>query len=585
MNLTKMKVGIRLGLGFALVLVLLVIVTVVGISSMSSIQTRLENIVGINNVQSRLMMDMRAIAYDRGVSLRNLTLLTEIDDMGPDLKRIEDQAKKYSELESKLSESLETNSNTSKEEKEGFKKLQDFKQAASALPEKAKELGLAKDFEMATIAFIRKVRPIQNKWIDELDIMIAAQDKTNGVVAENAKSAFSWARTIMLIIGGVALVLGFVAANIITRSLLKQLGGEPDYAAKIASHIASGDLAVSIQTQDGDKNSLLLEMKTMRDSLVNIVGQVRTGTETIETASKEIASGNLDLSNRTEQQASSLEKTTASMKDLTITVKQNAESAREANKLAASASDVARQGGVVVAEVVGTMSEINDSAKKIVDIISVIDGIAFQTNILALNAAVEAARAGEQGRGFAVVASEVRNLAQRSAAAAKEIKILIGTSVEKVEVGSKLVAQAGATIEDVVTSVKHVTDIIAEISAASQDQSQGIAEVNQAIIEMDGMTQQNAALVEQAAAAAQSLQDQAAELASVVSIFQLGTEKAGFSSHMESNPIRRVEPASSAFKKTPKAKMKAIPVTKPVAKAAPKPASSSQKSNDDWEEF
>ena len=580
MNLTKMKVGTRLGLGFTLVLLFLVIVTTIGISSMSSIETRLENIVNINNVQSRLMMDMRAVAYDRGVSLRNLTLLTEIDDMGPDLKRIEEQSKKYAELEDKLSQSLDANASTTKEEKDGLKRLKELKQAAAALPEKAKDLGLANNFEAATIAFIRKIRPIQNKWIDELDVLIAAQDKSNNVVAENARSAYSYAKNFMLIIGTVALILGFVAANIITRSLLKQLGGEPDYAAKIANHIASGDLSVPINTRAGDTESLLVEMKTMRDSLVNIVGQVRTGTDTIETASKEIASGNLDLSNRTELQASSLEKTTTSMKELTITVKQNADSAREANKLAASASNVARQGGVVVAEVVGTMSEINDSAKKIVDIISVIDGIAFQTNILALNAAVEAARAGEQGRGFAVVASEVRNLAQRSAAAAKEIKILIGTSVEKVEVGSKLVAQAGETIEDVVNSVRHVTDIIAEISAASQDQSQGIAEVNQAIIEMDGMTQQNAALVEEAAAAAQSLQDQAAELASVVSIFKLDIQSEKMNARSEPLSVKRVDSMSSKLKQSPKAKMKSLPVVKPVAKKSAKVDDSN-----DWEEF
>ena len=452
--------------------------------------------------------------------------------------------------------------------------------AASGLPEKAKELGLANDFEAATIAFIRKLRPVQNKWIDELDVLIAAQDKNNNLVAENARSAYVIARNFMLVIGAIALILGFIAANIITRSLFKQLGGEPDYAARIAKHIASGDLSIPINTRPGDTESLLVEMKTMRDSLVNIVGQVRIGTDTIETASKEIASGNLDLSNRTELQASSLEKTSISMKELTVTVKQNADSAREANKLAASASSVARQGGVVVAEVVGTMSDINVSAKKIVDIISVIDGIAFQTNILALNAAVEAARAGEQGRGFAVVASEVRNLAQRSAAAAKEIKILIDTSVEKVDIGSKLVAQAGETIEEVVNSVRHVTDIIAEISSASQEQSQGIAEINQAIIEMDGMTQQNAALVEEAAAAAQSLQDQAAELASVVSIFKLDMQSERFTAKSEPTSVKRVDPTSSKLKQAPKSKIKSLPVAKPVAKKAAKVDDSN-----DWEEF
>jgi methyl-accepting chemotaxis protein len=264
----------------------------------------------------------------------------------------------------------------------------------------------------------------------------------------------------------------------------------------------------------------MFAMKTMRDNLNRIVEEVRTGTDTIATASGEIASGNMDLSSRTEQQASSLEETASSMEELTGTVKQNADNALQANQLALSASEVALMGGEVVAQVVDTMGSINDSAKKIVDIIGVIDGIAFQTNILALNAAVEAARAGEQGRGFAVVATEVRNLAQRSAAAAKEIKTLIGDSVDKVNTGSKLVNQAGSTMDEIVGSVKRVSDIISEIAAASREQSAGIEQVNQAITQMDQVTQQNAALVEEAAAAAGSLEEQAASLVDAVKVFK-----------------------------------------------------------------
>ena len=266
---------------------------------------------------------------------------------------------------------------------------------------------------------------------------------------------------------------------------------------------------------------MLHGIRAMRDDLAKIVGQVRASTDMIATASTEIAAGNLDLSARTEQQASSLEETAASMEELTSTVCQNADNERQANQLAASASEVASKGGAVVARVVETMASINDSSKKIVDIISVIDGIAFQTNILALNAAVEAARAGEQGRGFAVVATEVRNLAQRSAAAAKEIKTLIGASVDTVTEGNKLVADAGRTMEEVVASVRRVTDIIGQITAASNEQSAGIAQVNQAITEMDSVTQQNAALVEQAAAAAESMQSQVGQLSAVVSVFRL----------------------------------------------------------------
>ena len=582
MNLTTMKVGKRLGLGFALVLVLLIAVTTLGISRMSLIQDRLEDIVNVSNVKSRLIIDMRAIVYDRQVSLRNLTLLTDIDDMAKDLKKIDEQSKSYGDKEAKLAEMLKNEATSSSEERTLLTKLKEREKAAASLPTMAKELGLANNPEGATIALIKKVRPIQDEWLKVLDELVVTEDKQNALVAEEARSAFSSARNLLLLLGTLAVVLGVIAAVIITRSLLKQLGGEPDYAADIASQIAAGDLSGIIDTKSGDNDSLVAEMKTMRDSLVNIVGQVRVGTDTIATASREIATGNLDLSSRTEQQASSLEKTTASMKELTTTVKQNADNAREANKLAASASDVARQGGEVVAEVVDTMSSINESAKKIVDIISVIDGIAFQTNILALNAAVEAARAGEQGRGFAVVASEVRSLAQRSAAAAKEIKTLIGDSVEKVEIGSKLVGQAGATIDEVVSSVRHVTDIIAEISAASQEQSSGIEAVNLAIIEMDGMTQQNAALVEEAAAAAQSLQDQAGELAKVVSIFKLSAAETAFANRP--TPVaptpRRVEPAAA-----PKAKPKTTVKSLPAAKPAPKKATPSKPSEDDWEEF
>ncbi|MDE2431020.1 MAG: HAMP domain-containing protein, partial [Burkholderiales bacterium] len=307
-------------------------------------------------------------------------------------------------------------------------------------------------------------------------------------------------------------------ATLATRNITKPLAEAVD----VARTVAGGDLTYrfDITTKD-ETGQLLMALREMNHSLVNIVGQVRVGTETISTASKQIASGNQDLSSRTEEQASSLEETASSMEELTSTVKQNADNARQANQLAATASDVAIKGGTVVAQVVDTMGSINESAKKIVDIISVIDGIAFQTNILALNAAVEAARAGEQGRGFAVVATEVRNLAQRSADAAKEIKTLIGDSVNQVEAGSKLVDQAGATMHEIVESVQRVTDIMSEISAASQEQTSGIEQINIAISQMDEVTQQNASLVEEAAAAAESMQDQSRILAHAVSVFKV----------------------------------------------------------------
>ena len=307
----------------------------------------------------------------------------------------------------------------------------------------------------------------------------------------------------------------------IGRGLLKQLGGEPELTAQITRQIASGDLSTTIALHSTDQSSLLYSVASMRDSIAGIVRQVRNGTDSMMLASREIANGNMDLSSRTESQASSIEQTAISMEELTGTVKQNACSAQEANQLAASACKVATRGGDVVSQVITTMGAINTSSRKIVDIIGVIDGIAFQTNILALNAAVEAARAGEQGRGFAVVASEVRNLAQRSASAAKEIKILINDSVTNVNHGTLLVDQAGATMTEIVASIEHVNNIMSKITTASEEQTIGIEQINQAITDMDSLTQQNAALVEEAAAAATSMQDEAAHLSQVVSAFKV----------------------------------------------------------------
>jgi methyl-accepting chemotaxis protein len=332
---------------------------------------------------------------------------------------------------------------------------------------------------------------------------------------------YASSRSLLITLLAVCLAVGGGAAFVIVRVLMRQLGGDPKDVAVIAGKIAAGDLAADVQPMPGASGSVMHAIRDMRDSLASIVSEVRAGTETIVSASSQIAAGNLDLSSRTEQQASSLEETASSMEELTSTVKQNADNAQQANQLALAASDVAAKGGLVVSQVVETMGSINESSRKIVDIIGVIDGIAFQTNILALNAAVEAARAGEQGRGFAVVASEVRTLAQRSAAAAKEIKALIDSSVEKTDNGSKLVGQAGNTMDEIVQSIRHVTDIMGEISSATREQSIGIEQVNQAVGEMDTVTQQNAALVEEASAAAQAMQDQAANLERIVSVFKL----------------------------------------------------------------
>ncbi|RIJ84179.1 hypothetical protein RSP822_22305 [Ralstonia solanacearum] len=344
---------------------------------------------------------------------------------------------------------------------------------------------------------------------------------TTGLYIDDVDAAFraSLLQSLGLLLGVGALMTLVVAT--VARGLQRQLGGEPAYAAGIAARIAAGDLAMRVETRPGDRDSVLFAMAQMQRELTGTIGNIKTSADSIASATQQIAAGNADLSQRTEQQASSLEETASSMEELTSIVKQNADNARQASTLAVNASDVAAKGGAVVGKVVETMAGINDSSKKIADIIGVIEGIAFQTNILALNAAVEAARAGEQGRGFAVVAGEVRSLAQRSAGAAKEIKALIGDSVGRVRNGSALVEEAGAVIEEVVVAVKRVTDIMGEISAASAEQSSGIEQVNQAVNQMDEATQQNAALVEQAAAAALSLEEQAQLLRTAVGRFQV----------------------------------------------------------------
>ncbi len=425
--------------------------------------------------------------------------------------------------------------------------------------------------------------PIRQNYVDveqgiaeliKMQLDVAKADFTN------SQELYIWVRNSSM----TAIALGVLFAIGIGIWLTRAISMPLNKAVLIARSVAAGDLTQKIEVRSGDETGQLLQaLKRMNDSLIQTVGQVRRSTETIGVASAEIASGNADLSSRTETQASSLEETASSMEELTSTVRQNAENARQANQLVVSASDFAVKGGQVVGQVVDTMGSIKESSKKIVDIIGVIDGIAFQTNILALNAAVEAARAGEQGRGFAVVAAEVRNLAQRSAGAAKEIKGLIGDSVDKVDVGSKLVDEAGKTMSEIVTSVKHVADIMNEITAASQEQSSGIEEVNRAIGQMDEMTQQNAALVEQAAAAAASMQEQAVQLAQAVSVFKLEGDGQGTAAWTAAVAAPAAKPAATRSAVAPTAL--SAPGRQVAPPVASRPTPAVLAGNDDWEEF
>ena len=698
--MASMTVGKRLGLGFGAVLVLLGIIAGVSIMNMNAINNVVDKVVNdqfpktvwANNIIDNINVIAR--------SLRNSIILKDKEAIAQELERVQGARKAIQDNIDKLEKTV-----SSEAGKAGFKAIVDARAIYVPMQEKFMKLVAEGKHDEAVDYLVTDMRKAQAAYMDAVNKLVEHQTEGLEKAGKQAMETVSSALMIISILTLIAIVVGVVVAILIVRNLMKQLGGEPDYAAEAVHKIANGDLSINLDIKPGDTTSLLYSLKSMQDSLraivaeiksiveaaairgdfsvkmdlngkagytkelsdllnslsnvsetglndvtrvatalangdlsqkitadyagvfdrtkngvngtvdalikivgeikaivedaairgsfatkmdlngkagytkelsdllnqlsdvtdgglkdvlrvanalargdltqsitkdyagvfgetkdaVNgtvsnlkeLVGQIKDSTDTINTASKEIATGNADLSQRTEEQASSLEETASSMEELTSTVKQNAENAKQANQLAIGASDVAGKGGAVVGEVVTTMDAINESSRKIVDIISVIDGIAFQTNILALNAAVEAARAGEQGRGFAVVAGEVRNLAQRSAAAAKEIKTLIGDSVEKVEGGSKLVAQAGETMEEIVTSIKRVTDIMSEITAASVEQSAGIEQVNLAITQMDEVTQQNAALVEEAAAAAESLEEQAQNLSVAVATFKV----------------------------------------------------------------
>ncbi|MGM9489878.1 methyl-accepting chemotaxis protein [Ideonella sp. YS5] len=507
----NLKVGARLAVGFAAVLVLMAIISAISLSRLSAIKADLEAVTG--EAPERLANNMRDLARSQGMGLRDAVMQDDVAFKKKEFDLMKKARADYDQTAQTLaSMSVEP------EVKAALDKAAAALAAVKSPVEKAIDKSMADDMPGAAQVMREEVRPAQAAHVAALDEVVSAIQQASRVRNEQADASYRQAVALIIGLSGAALVLGAVIAWQIQLSITRPL----TQAVVVAQAVAEGDLSREIRVDSRDEVGTLLQaLKTVNRDLSRTMQQVRDAADTMKTASVEIAAGNIDLSQRTEEQASSLQQTAASMEQLNATVKNNADTARSAAQMAHSASEAATRGGEVVAQVVDTMQAISDGSKKIADIIGTIDSIAFQTNILALNAAVEAARAGEQGRGFAVVAAEVRALAQRSAHAAKEIKTLIGTSVESVENGARLVNDAGATMSDIVAQVQRVTDLIGEISSATQEQTSGIGQVNQAVVQLDQVTQQNAALVEQSAAASESLQQQAARLVDAVGVFRL----------------------------------------------------------------
>jgi len=587
MKLANLNIGKRLALGYGVICAMLVLMIVLSNAMLGRVNAGTGEIVNDRMPRIAMTGEMQEQTNTIAIALRNMMLTGDARDRAAQVetimaaRRAMDAALAGMRAELNSSKGLAL-LETMEQETARYKTGQDRMIA---------HIG-AGESDAAHALLNGEMRPLLLRLKSATAAQGEQQKELAARAAIEAEATYRSTSLLMWGLGAGALLLAAIVAWWITRSITVPLGRALD----VANTVAAGDLTSRIDVSTTDETGQLLQaLKTMNASLANTVGTVRVGTDTIAVAASQVAVGAQDLSSRTEQQASALEEAASSMEELTSTVRQNADNARQANVLAETASNVAARGGDVIRQVVGTMNEIDASSSRISDIISVIDGIAFQTNILALNAAVEAARAGEQGRGFAVVASEVRNLAQRSAAAAKEITGLIGDSTGKVAAGSKLVAEAGSTMQEIVESVRRVTDIMGEISAASREQTAGIEQINQAVVQMDQGTQQNAALVEEAAAASASMQEQAAKLAEAVSVFRIGaiaqqgtSNMPGVSHGALGSAPKLGQPASAAGK--PAAAVRAVP-SAAAARAAPakplaKPAPAREAvSAGEWEEF
>ncbi|MDR6214065.1 methyl-accepting chemotaxis protein [Paracidovorax wautersii] len=605
--LREMQLGAKLGLGFTVVILIGCLVALYGRVQLEEVadnvtqlaDERLETLLALQDLRDQVNLNARVV--------RNMAMLSDPARIQEQKKRIDEARTRAMAIQADLRKRI-----TSDAGKALVAQLEAATATYRPAFDRAVELAAAEQMDEARNYIQGPLRTEQERYFNAIDQLVATERDLARAMAKASRVDAVQAGSAMLVLAALAAALGAVVAWTITRQIKNQLGGEPGYATEIAQQVARGHLAMRIALRPGDTTSLLAAMERMRESLSSLVSQVRQSSESIATGASQIATGNADLSQRTEEQASNLQQTAASMEEIGSTIQQNTETVRTATQMAGSASQTAARGGSVVNDVVATMQGITDSSRKIGDIIGVIDGIAFQTNILALNAAVEAARAGEQGRGFAVVASEVRSLAQRSAEAAKEIKLLIGASVERVEAGSQLVNEAGTTMGEIVQQARRVADLIEEIGAATHEQEQGISQVGDAVNQLDQVTQQNAALVEESAAAADSLNAQAARLVQLVSVFVLDESDAqahlaravpAAAADARREPVLAPASAAPAIAGKKAAGSAAAPAARPAparraekpaaAAAAPKPAALPQPApraaapaaSDDWESF